>query len=123
MEPSPKQNLNHNTKAVQKTEKVELKRRYPRRDYQAQVGVLVAGHYLVCQAREIGEGGLSFVCDFVVEENQNVVLTFKIPNNSFFSVRSMIKSVRKENGSLRVGVLFLNVSFELKRQIRAFVAG
>ena len=82
----------------------------------------MSGHYLVCTACEIGEGGMAFLCDFVVEENIDLVLTFKVPGSDFFSVRATTKSVRKEGKSLRVGVLFKTVTFELKRQIRTYVA-
>lgn len=103
--------------------KVESKRKYPRRDFTANIGVLISGHYIVCSAREIGEGGLSFICDFTIEENKDVVVSFKVPGSDFFSVRATIKSVRKEGAALRVGILFKSISFEMKRQIRAFVAG
>lgn len=106
--------------------KAELntRRKYPRRSLKKSLGVLSRGTYFLATTQELGEGGLSFVSDLVMSENDRLILSFQIPNGDLISVRSQVKSVSKVPGQNVVlhGVSFEQISFSHKRQIRAFVS-
>ena len=101
---------------------VEQMRRFPRKDFFRKIGILFAGEYNVVQGIEISEGGMSFTSDVVFSEDRECVLTFKIPKGDFLSLRALIKHMTKANGSLSVGVSFIQVPFSNKRQIRNYIA-
>lgn len=100
----------------------EQMRRFPRKDYFRKIGILFAGEYNVVQGIEISEGGMSFNTDIVFTADRECVLTFKIPNGDFISLRAIIKHMTKSNGGLSVGVSFVQVPFSNKRQIRNYIA-
>lgn len=100
----------------------EALRKYPRKEFQRKIGILFGGHYQVVHGVEISEGGLSFKTDMVFAQERECVLTFKIPKGDFISLRGIIKHMTKNQGSLSVGVSFIQVPFSNKRQIRNFIA-
>jgi c-di-GMP-binding flagellar brake protein YcgR len=97
-------------------------RRFPRKEYQRKVGMLFAGSYIVVDAIEISEGGISFMSEFTFTTNRECVLTLQIPKGDFISIRAVIKHMTKMGSHMSVGVSFVDLAFSNKRQIRNFVA-
>lgn len=102
----------------------QFRRQYPRRDFSRKVGVLCDGSYFVCSSREIGEGGMSLVSEYILSEGHQVVLSFQVPNGSFVFLRGTIVSTQKKQGDDKVthGLSFNAVDFSIKRQIRSYVS-
>lgn len=98
------------------------RRRYPRRRFTKPVGVLCSGQYMVCPAEELGEGGLSFRADFLLSEGKEILLSFQVPNGDFYNLRCVVRNQKKIAEGMVIGISFKEVSFALKRQIRAFVS-
>jgi hypothetical protein len=99
-------------------------RKVPRRAIRKRIGVLAAGKYAICMAYDIGEGGLSLGTDLPLKDGQVVVITFRIPNviSGVMTGKIVYSMPAKNNQSPRYGVQFTNISFEVKRLIRNFVA-
>ncbi len=100
------------------------RRKFPRRRMKRQVGLLCAGHYIVAESVEIGEGGMTFISEYILNPGDVVVLSFQIPQGDFVFVRSTIKTTQKKDSAALVfhGVIFDNIQFFHKRQIRSFVS-
>jgi len=112
-------------------EQHSAKRQYPRKSFKKPVAFLSQGVSQVAQGVEIGEGGISFLTDFVLDEKHPVVVNFFIPNGGFFTLRGDVRSAVKigesstmnqAGGQFTYGLSFNEVSLSLKRQIRAYVA-
>ena len=102
---------------------VSTRRKHPRRRFSRFVGILISGKYTVCEGAEIGEGGLSVYLPADMPVDQLVVVNLQIPNGGFVSVCAQVKNSRKRKGGQHmVGLLFQNLKFESKREIRAFVS-
>lgn len=99
-----------------------FRRKFPRRILKKKVGVLLQGHYLVCESGEIGEGGMALHSDMVFAEGQSMVVSFQIPMGDFVSLRAEVKSIRKGKNECVHGLNFSNITFSHKRQIRSFVS-
>ncbi|MBO9665531.1 MAG: PilZ domain-containing protein [Bdellovibrio sp.] len=101
-----------------------FRRQYPRRMMKRKVGVLSAGSYFVCESGEIGEGGMSINSEFVLNEGDEVVVSFQIPGGNFVFLRGVVRSTQKKMGDSKVthGLSFSDIAFATKRQIRAFVS-
>ena len=114
--------------AAQTFEKFEdkgfFRRQYPRRTLKRKVGVLSSGTYFVCESGEIGEGGMSIVSDYLLNEGDEVVVSVQIPGGEFAFLRGIVRSTQKKTGDSKVthGLSFSDIAFALKRQIRAFVS-
>lgn len=98
------------------------RRQFPRRDFFQGVGVLYRGEYLIAKGVEIGEGGISFQLGFVLDLNQQLVVTFRLPGYRFLSLRVEVKNSKKTAGEMQYGCAYVDVSFEVRRKIRSFVA-
>lgn len=102
------------------------KRRYPRRDFRRQIGVLVEGAYFLAQGLEVGEGGIAIHVDEKALQKLAVgkcaVLTFKMPGGHFISVRAEVRNDVPVGGAQAVGCSFHNLAFEARREIRSFVS-
>lgn len=101
------------------------KRRVPRRSIDARVGVLHKGRYFVCDALEIGEGGMLFACFEHLKKDDRVVVTLRIPDVlQGVAIGSIVYGVygRREAESNSYGIQFDDIEFDLKRKIRNFVA-
>ncbi len=106
-----------------KNKKEIPQRKYPRKAFQKPVAYLCQGQSAVANGVEIGEGGLSFVCDQNISMDQNMIVNFFIPEGDFFSLQTSVRSATlQSNGKTVYGVHFLNMNLALKRQIRAYVA-
>lgn len=104
-------------------EQTSAKRQYPRKAFTKPVAFLCQGVSQVAQGVEIGEGGISFQTDFLLNEAHPVVVNFFIPNGGFFTLRGDVRSsVKNAQGKMTYGLSFIEVSLPLKRQIRAYVA-
>ncbi len=108
-------------------EVANYRRNYPRRALKRAVGVLYKGHYFICQAGEIGEGGMSIQSDLVLTEGESLTVSFQIPTGSFVTLRADVKNTQKttkpeDASSVIHGLSFSEVKFALKRQIRSYVS-
>jgi hypothetical protein len=98
------------------------KRKYPRRDYFAKVGVLIQGKYFVEASLELGERGMMFTTEIAMPDLKEIVVSFSIPDSFIVITRAQVRySVRKGQKS-NVGVEFTNISFEDRRKVRDFIA-
>ena len=102
----------------------EAKRRYPRRSFTRKVGALHQGIYSIVDSGEIGEGGMLILLDSKIAIGDQLVVSFKVPNGEFVSVRVVVKTndLPGKGKLIGHGVAFLNLPFHLKRTIRSFVA-
>lgn len=101
------------------------KRRVPRRSIAARVGVLHKGRYFVCDALEIGEGGMLFSTFEPILKDDKVVITLRIPDVlQGVAIGSVVYCVegRRIAEANRYGIQFDQIEFDLKRKIRNFVA-
>lgn len=104
------------------TQSQVFNRRFPRRYFRRGIGVLIGGKYFMAHGSEIGEGGLSFKTDRALRMGALVVISFQIPDGQFISVRAEIRNQEAiVEGQAVYGCAFDNLSFERKREIRAFV--
>lgn len=101
---------------------VRGKRRYPRKQLHRRVGVLAAGLFFTGTTLDLGEGGLSFETDYLLEQGHVVVVSFQIPGGDFLSVRALVRFTQKNGALAQHGLSFENIPFYYKRQIRTFVA-
>lgn len=101
------------------------RRRVPRRAFNKRVGLLVNGVYMVSEATQLGEGGMLIICPQSLEVGQKLVVTFKLPDAAQAVVRGIIRYRLEPKGNAKYpcyGVEFINLDFNLKREIRSFVA-
>ncbi len=99
-----------------------IRRKFPRKLFRKNLTFLCRGQASVVQGVEIGEGGISFKSDFVLDENQRIIVNFFIADGDFFSVRTTLKNKQTTSGHFIYGVSFDDISIALRRQIRAYVA-
>ena len=97
-------------------------RKFPRKLFRKNLTFLCRGQASVVQGVEIGEGGISFKTDFLLTDNQQIIVNFFISEGDFFSVRTTLKNKQTVADYFIYGVSFNDISIALKRQIRAFVA-
>ena len=107
---------------MQKEVNYQLHRKFPRKLFRKNLTFLCRGQASVVQGVEIGEGGISFKTDFVLSENQQIIVNFFISEGDFFSVRTTLKNKQTIADHFVYGVSFNDISIALKRQIRAYVA-
>lgn len=101
------------------------RRRVPRRAFNKRVGLLVNGVYMVSESTQLGEGGMLIVCPQNLEIGQKLVVTFKLPDAVQAVVRGIIRYKLEPKGDVKYpcyGIEFVNLDFNLKREIRSFVA-
>lgn len=101
-----------------------FRRKFPRREMKRKIGVMCAGQYFLAESAEIGEGGMAFQSEFLLNEGDLIVVSFQIPGGDFLSVRGEVRtSQKKDSGDFVIhGVSFTNIEFAHKRQIRTFVS-
>lgn len=102
-------------------------RKYPRAQFKRPVAIICKGVAEVSQGVEIGEGGVSFETDLVLDAGSQVVVNFYIPKGGFFCLKAEVKNTIPKNKASHAnttvyGLSFTEVSLSLKRQIRAYVA-
>lgn len=100
------------------------KRRVPRRAFHRRIGILAGGKYFTTDAHEIGEGGILFISEAILNEGQQIVVTFNIPGVDYVVARSVVRYIKKTANQkiLSYGVQFETLDFGTKRKIRAYVA-
>lgn len=99
-----------------------LRRRFPRRPYQRKIGVLASGQFYVCEAGELGEGGVSFTSEYIFSIGKEVLINLQIPGGGFVSLRAIVRRADKEGNAVVHGLSFVDVPFQQRRQIRSFVS-
>ena len=104
--------------------KLAEERKFPRRHFDRNLGVLFQGQYKVCSGFDIGEGGLSFMAEEQFPEDAIAVVNFQVPGGGFTSAIVHIRrSVRSSSSDqFVVSCTFRDVSFEIKREIRTYVS-
>lgn len=104
----------------------QFKRKYPRRVFHGFVGLLINGHYLITESTSLGEGGMSFLSNSIIEHGTFLVATFKIPGEGMLSVRGEIRNSRKskpnDTQKLIYGVKFIPLPIGERRRIRTYVS-
>jgi hypothetical protein len=104
----------------------QFKRKYPRRVFYGFVGVLINGHYFITESTSMGEGGMSFLSNSVLDHGSFLVVTFKIPGDAMISLKGEIKNSRKskpkDTQKLIYGVQFVPLEIGEKRRIRTYVS-
>jgi hypothetical protein len=100
------------------------RRRVPRRSFEAPVGVLLRGKYVMETSFQVGEGGMMLSCWSELAVGTQLVASFYLAKGSLIIVRGIVRSVVKspEGVPERYGIEFLNLGFQFKREIRNFVA-
>ena len=102
-----------------------FKRKFPRRIFDGNIGVLHRGHYIVTKSISIGEGGISFLWPSKQAPQGVIVITFRLPGDAMLSLRAEIKNtapMEDNQEGLSVGTQFLPLPIGEKRRIRAFVS-
>lgn len=85
--------------------------------------MLYRGRYELTEAQIIGEGGLQVLNPFEMKDRDLMVLTFKIPHGPTLCLRGEVRNIDVDaEGRPIVGLEFTNISFDLKRAIRSYVA-
>ena len=98
------------------------RRQFPRRIFLHGIGILYRGEYLLALGSEIGEGGISFQIGYALDLGQQLVVTFCLPGFRFLSLRVEIKNRKKHGSEMLYGCSYVDISFEIRRKIRSFVA-
>lgn len=98
------------------------KRKYPRRVFQAKVGVLIQGQYFIEGSFELGERGMLFETEMALKSMENMVISFVIPGGYVVMTRAQVRYQIKKGNKSRVGVEFTNITFEDRRKVRDFIA-
>ncbi len=105
--------------------KPDFGRKFPRRHFNRSSTILYRGRTLNVTTYEIGEGGVGLFTTEEVPEGQNAVINLFIGANHFGSINGNIvfqHSNANTGKGYTLGFKFLNLSFEMKRHIREFVA-
>lgn len=104
-------------------ERIWDQRRYPRRLFPHQIGVLCRGVYSIESGGDLGEGGIGFRSDLVYPQGGQVVISFQIPGGAIaILVAHVVFVKREESGKMFHGCTFATIQFERKREIRSFVS-
>lgn len=101
------------------------RRRVPRRSFDRNVGLLIQGQFIISQGLQIGEGGMLIFSPIDLKEGQKIVLSFKLPGYELIVAMGTVRyllPVDSKNPVQRYGVQFDGIDFNVKRQIRNFVA-
>lgn len=100
------------------------RRRVPRRAYDAPVGTLIHGEYVLSRAHQVGEGGMMISSSKSLSIGHQMVVSFFISSDVVVVVRATVRNVVPAQGKnpLRYGLEFLSLNFHYKREIRNFVA-
>ena len=97
-------------------------RKYPRRKFEAKVGVMIQGNYFVEGSFELGERGMLFETTVALKSLSNLVISFVIPGGYVVMTRAQVRYQIKQGQTARVGVEFTNITFEDRRKVRDFIA-
>jgi len=98
------------------------KRKYPRRTFEAKVGVMIHGNYFVEGSFELGERGMLFETSVALRSLEKMVISFVIPGGHVVMTKAQVRYQIKKGQKARVGVEFTNITFEDRRKVRDFIA-
>jgi hypothetical protein len=100
------------------------RRRVPRRNFKASVGVLCNGQFTIGKSLQVGEGGMSVTVKSSIKVQDRVLLTFQVPEGSIVCVRALVRYIDQTNlaDQITIGVQFENLGFNFKRELRNLVA-
>lgn len=98
------------------------KRKYPRRTFEAKVGVMIQGNYFIENSFELGEKGILFETSVALRSLENMMISFVIPGGYVVMTRAQVRYQVKKGNTARVGVEFTNITFEDRRKVRDFIA-
>ncbi len=97
-------------------------RKYPRRTFEARVGVMIQGNYFVEASFELGERGMLFETSVALKSLANMVISFVIPGGHVVMTRAQVRYQIKKGKTARVGVEFTNITFDDRRKVRDFIS-
>ena len=99
------------------------RRRFPRRKFERDIGVLVEGKYSVAKTIEIGEGGLMLALDSLPKDLSQIVVTFFVGKGHAGIIRSEVRYTKGIGGQkCHCGIQFQNLEFKTKRLIRDYIS-
>lgn len=101
------------------------RRRVPRRAINQSIGLLISGEYFIAKAFEIGEGGMLIESPTPLRDQDLLVITIRIRgvvNGALLAKVIYTRAANSAPEAVRYGISFEKVGFEVKRQIRNFVA-
>lgn len=98
------------------------RRKYPRKVFKRFLNMICQGVSQTVEGVEVGEGGISFKSDLILEKEQKLVVSFFLSGSEFFSVPTTVKNISTVADHFIYGVSFDEVDIGLKRKIRAYVA-
>lgn len=100
------------------------RRRVPRRNFEAPVGVLLNGKFSMERTYQVGEGGVMISCQRGIKVGTQVVTNFYLNTSLLIIVRGVVRAIIPAQGQLpeRYGIEYLNLGFHYRREIRNFVA-
>lgn len=98
------------------------KRKYPRRNFNAKIGVMIQGNYFIESSFELGELGMLFETSVALKSLENMVINFVIPGGYVVMTRAQVRYQVKKGTKAKVGIEFTNISFEDRRKVRDFIA-
>lgn len=105
---------------------IKYSRKFPRRRFRQDVGLLHRGKYTLVQGLEIGEGGMLVKFPDSVKAGDIIAISFFISQKGFVVVLGEVVYQKPEPGqedpSYAMGIKFIDLEFEFKRHIRDFIA-
>ncbi len=101
---------------------IQPKRKYPRRSFTSRVGILIQGKYFIESSLEIGERGMMFTTEIALREQEEIVVSFVIPETFVVITRAQVRYYIQKGSVAKVGVEFVNISFEDRRRVRDFIS-
>lgn len=100
------------------------RRRVPRRAFEGRVGILLHGVYQFGQSFQVGEAGMMLSCPKPLKIGELMAVSFFLPNGSIVIVRGEVRSLvpAKKGEIQKYGIEFVGLEFQMRREIRNFVA-
>ena len=97
-------------------------RRSPRRVFRRPVGILLHGNYQVCQALQLGEGGMMAIIDAEIPSGTQLVATVFLPGGGHALMQAEVLYHAKTPEGHAYGMIFTSVPLAQKRHIRNYVS-
>lgn len=97
-------------------------RRSPRRVFKRPVGILLHGEYMICQALQLGEGGMMVNIPHEIKPGTRVVVTVFIPGGGHALVQAEVLYTNGQDNGMCYGMKFENLSLAHKRHVRNYVS-
>jgi hypothetical protein len=97
-------------------------RRSPRRVFRRPVGILLHGDYHVCQALQLGEGGMMAIINIDIPAGTKLIVSLFLPGGGYALIQAeVLYNVDSDEGKA-YGMKFDVVPLAQKRFIRNYVS-